>query len=78
MLTYAQVVPDEVEEIEKALRNMIAAGCALVCTTGGTGPALRDVTPEAMAKVCDKSYICSRMLTYAHVCSRMLTYADVC
>jgi len=46
-----RMVPDEVPFIEAALRQMVAAGCALVCTTGGTGPAERDVTPEAMALV---------------------------
>ncbi|MEW6072705.1 MAG: molybdopterin adenylyltransferase [Planctomycetota bacterium] len=48
------VVPDEVPRIVAAIRSLAAAGCALVCTTGGTGPAPRDVTPEAMALVCTK------------------------
>ena len=46
-----RMVADEIPHIQSALREMVAAGCALVCTTGGTGPAERDVTPEAMALV---------------------------
>ena len=49
-----QMVPDEVPEIQDAIRNFAAQNCALLCTTGGTGPAPRDVTPEAMAQVCHK------------------------
>jgi len=49
-----RVVPDEVPEIARAIEAFAAAGCALVCTTGGTGPAPRDVTPEAMEQVCPK------------------------
>jgi gephyrin len=49
-----RVIPDEQPLIAAALRDMAAAGACLVCTTGGTGPALRDVTPEAMEEVCDK------------------------
>lgn len=53
-LEYA-VVPDERERIEGELRRMAdQAGCCLVVTTGGTGPAPRDVTPEATAAVCDR------------------------
>lgn len=47
-------IPDERSLIAATLREMAAAGASLVCTTGGTGPALRDVTPEAMEDVCDK------------------------
>lgn len=47
------VVPDEREQIADTLRRM-ARTCGLVVTTGGTGPAVRDVTPEATADVCDK------------------------
>ena len=48
------VVPDEVEEIEAALRAAIDAGVDLVTTTGGTGFAPRDVTPEATRAVLDR------------------------
>ncbi len=50
-----RVVPDEQPVIEAELRRMAdEAGCALVVTTGGTGPAPRDVTPEATLAVCQK------------------------
>lgn len=50
-----KVVPDEQPVIEAELRRMAdEAGCALVVTTGGTGPAPRDVTPEATVAVCQK------------------------
>jgi hypothetical protein len=43
-----RLVPDEQPAIEACLRELCdEAGCCLVVTTGGTGPALRDVTPEA-------------------------------
>ena len=42
-------------QIEAALRELSdVSGCCLIVTTGGTGPALRDVTPEATAAVCEK------------------------
>ena len=41
------VVPDEVEDVQEALRAAVADGCELVLTTGGTGLSPRDVTPEA-------------------------------
>ncbi len=48
-------IPDEQEEIEQALKELCdEEGCALVVTTGGTGPAPRDVTPEATEAVCEK------------------------
>jgi molybdopterin adenylyltransferase len=45
------VVPDETREIQRAIREHIHKGCQLVLTTGGTGVALRDVTPEAVRAV---------------------------
>jgi len=48
------VVPDEVPEIEAALRTAVDAGVDLVVTTGGTGFAPRDVTPEATRRVIER------------------------
>ncbi len=49
------VIPDDQPTIEAMLKRMIdEEGCCLVVTTGGTGPARRDVTPEATEAVCDK------------------------
>jgi molybdopterin adenylyltransferase len=49
------VVPDEQPRLEAELKRMAdAAGCCLIVTTGGTGPAPRDVTPEATFAVCEK------------------------
>lgn len=51
----ARVVPDEQLEIEVALCELSdVENCSLIVTTGGTGPALRDVTPEATEAVCSK------------------------
>ena len=51
----ARIVADERPVIEAALRQLCdEAGCCLVITTGGTGPARRDVTPEATEAVADK------------------------
>ena len=50
-----RVLPDEQPLLEAELRRMAdEAGCCLVVTTGGTGPAPRDVTPEATVAVCDR------------------------
>jgi len=50
-----KIIPDERAVIEAELRRMAdEAGCCLVVTTGGTGPAPRDVTPEATVAVCEK------------------------
>lgn len=51
----ARVVPDEQPAVEAALRELCdQERCCLVVTTGGTGPARRDITPEATVVVCDK------------------------
>ena len=48
------VVPDEIPEIESAMREAIDEGVDLVATTGGTGFSPRDVTPEATRRVIDR------------------------
>ncbi len=50
----ARLIPDEQATISQALIELVDANCALVLTTGGTGPALRDVTPEATLAVAHK------------------------
>ncbi len=45
------LVPDEKREIQRAIREHLARGCHLVLTTGGTGVAIRDVTPEAVREI---------------------------
>ena len=45
------LVPDEKRDIQRAIREQIAKGCHLILTTGGTGVALRDVTPEAVREI---------------------------
>lgn len=51
----ALVIPDEQPLIEAALMELSdIEGCSLIVTTGGTGPAPRDVTPEATIAVCEK------------------------
>lgn len=50
----SRLIPDEKAGISAALIELVDAGCSLVLTTGGTGPALRDVTPEATLAVADK------------------------
>lgn len=50
-----RLIPDEQPLIEATLRELSdETGCCLILTTGGTGPARRDVTPEATMAVCDK------------------------
>ncbi|MDP2450776.1 MAG: molybdopterin adenylyltransferase [Polaromonas sp.] len=46
-----RLIPDEQARISATLIELVDAGCSLVLTTGGTGPALRDVTPEATLAV---------------------------
>ena len=50
----ARLIPDERERISETLIELVQAGCSLVLTTGGTGPAVRDVTPEATLAVAHK------------------------
>lgn len=50
----ARLIPDEQALISQTLIDLVDAGCSLVLTTGGTGPAIRDVTPEATLAVADK------------------------
>lgn len=45
------LVPDEKRDIQHAVREQIAQGCQLILTTGGTGVAVRDVTPEAVREI---------------------------
>jgi molybdopterin adenylyltransferase len=53
--TITRLIPDEQSQIEATLKTLVdEAHCHLVLTTGGTGPALRDVTPEATLAVADK------------------------
>jgi len=50
-----RLIPDEQEHIESILKALADdEGCCLIVTTGGTGPAKRDVTPEATEAVCEK------------------------
>jgi len=49
-----RLIPDDEAGISAALVELVDAGCALVLTTGGTGPAPRDMTPEATLAVADK------------------------
>lgn len=55
-VTYeTRLVPDEQPQVSEALRTLVDdAGCDLVLTTGGTGPAPRDITPEATLAVADR------------------------
>ena len=50
-----RLIPDEQDQIEATMKELAdAEGCCLIVTTGGTGPAPRDVTPEATEAVCEK------------------------
>ena len=51
----ARVIPDEQDQVEETLKQLCDdERCCLVVTTGGTGPAKRDITPEATEAVCNK------------------------
>jgi len=54
LLFESRLIPDEKDRISATLIELVEAGCSLVLTTGGTGPAIRDVTPEASLAVADK------------------------
>ena len=49
-----RIVPDDLDTIATAIHELAASGCCLIVTTGGTGPAPRDVTPEATEQACTK------------------------
>jgi len=49
-----RLIPDEQDVIEETIKELASIECALILTTGGTGPAVRDVTPEATEAVCEK------------------------
>ncbi len=54
-VSLARLVPDETEVLASMLVELAdTEGCCLIVTTGGTGPALRDITPEATEMVCEK------------------------
>ena len=50
----ARLIPDDQATISATLVGLVEAGCHLVLTTGGTGPALRDVTPQATLAIADR------------------------
>ncbi|MEO8385599.1 MAG: molybdopterin adenylyltransferase [Betaproteobacteria bacterium] len=52
---FSSVIPDENAQIEASLKNLAdVEGCSLILTTGGTGPALRDVTPDSTLAIADR------------------------
>ena len=76
----AHLLPDERGLIAETLRNVCERGeCALVITTGGTGPSARDVTPEATHDVLEKELPgfgeAMRMLSFAKVPTAILSRA---
>ena len=52
-----RLIPDEFDKIVTTLNELVEMRCSLILTTGGTGPAVRDVTPEATKKVLDKELV---------------------
>ena len=57
-ITVSEIVPDDKKRIQGALTSMADhAGCALILTTGGTGLALRDVTPEATREILEREIL---------------------
>src|SRR5277367_4622793 len=48
------LVPDEKRDIQRAIRELINKGCQLILTTGGTGVAVRDITPEAVREIASR------------------------
>ncbi|MFM8890781.1 MAG: molybdopterin adenylyltransferase [Planctomycetia bacterium] len=79
-----RIVPDDVDLIAGAIEELAAEGCCLVVTTGGTGPAPRDVTPEATERVCTRLLLGfgerMRQVSLAHVPTAILSRqtAGVC
>ena len=76
---HARVLPDDRTAIEETLRAMVDDGIPLIVTTGGTGPAERDVTPEATRAVIEKELPgfgeIMRMKSFANVPTAILTRA---